>query len=35
MKTLIFAFALTTLVTPAFAYTCADVRAFGLKMAWR
>ena len=28
MKTLIFAFALTMLVTPAFAYTCADVRAF-------
>jgi hypothetical protein len=28
MKTFIFAFALTMLVTPAFAYTCADVRAF-------
>ena len=28
MKTFIFAFALTMLVTPAFAYTCQDVRAF-------
>ena len=28
MKTFIFAFALTMLITPAFAYTCADVRAF-------
>jgi hypothetical protein len=28
MKTFIFAFVLTILVTPAFAYTCQDVRAF-------
>ena len=28
MKTFIFAFALTLLVTPASAYTCQDVRAF-------
>jgi hypothetical protein len=28
MKTFIFAFALTVLVTPASAYTCQDVRAF-------
>jgi hypothetical protein len=28
IKTFIFAFCLTLLVTPAFAYTCEDVRAF-------
>jgi hypothetical protein len=28
IKTFVFAFALAMLVTPAFAYTCADVRAF-------